>query len=125
MKVNRFTMICTGDMVIVDFGTSTMRCRTMGKHPAYVVSVDDSHASGARLMVIPAFRKRSCEDGTYDILLKKSDCSGLRYEMYVNVSNIQKVDRMDVLEKIGHVKDGRVAMDVKMQIRRRVGDYDE
>lgn len=125
MKLNRYTMIRSGDMVIVDFGTSTMRCRTMGRHPAYVVSTGDPHVSDARLMVIPAFRKQSREDGDYDVVLKKSDCSGLRYEMYVNVSNIQKVDRRDVVERIGSVTNGRVAMDVKMGLRRRIGDCDE
>lgn len=125
MKVNRFTMICPGDMVIVDFGTSTMRCRTMGRRPAYVVSADDPRASDARLMVIPAFRKQSREDGEYDVLLRKSDCNGLRHEMYVNVSNIQKVDRRDVVEKIGSVTGGRVATDVIMGIQRKVGDLNE
>ena len=59
MIANRFTMIHPGDMILVDFGTTSVRCQVMGRHPAFVVSHDDQGRAAGHLLVIPAFRKAS------------------------------------------------------------------
>lgn len=125
MQLNRFMLIRPGDMVVVDFGTSTIRSRAMGRHPAFVVSVDNPRATGSHMMVIPAFHNASYDDRASDVLLKKNICSGLRHEMYVNASNLQRVDRNRIIRKIGHVNGGEVMKDVKKCIMRKVGETDE
>lgn len=108
MNVNRFTLIRPGDLLLIDFGTSSIRCRTKGKHPAYVVAVNGSGSTNARLMVIPAFRKSSYTDEGVDVRLDPKNCKGIRYEMYVNATNIQKVERYRVIRRIGCVADDKV-----------------
>ena len=125
MKLNQYTMICPGDLVVVDFGTSSIRSRVMGRHPAYVVSLDDARRMSAQMLVIPAFRKPSLVHTDDDIRLDTARCPGLRHEMYVQVLNLQRVGRMDVMEKIGHVNDDRVMDEVREHIMNWIGGRDE
>ena len=113
MKLNRFMMIRPGDLLLVDFGTSSIRSRAMGKHPAYVISLDNPRATRTHLMVIPAFRKPSFTDSDSDVTLKPVYCAGLRYALIVNITNIQKVERDRVIKKIGHVTGKQVMKEVR------------
>ena len=105
MSLSDFTTVAPGDVLLVDFGMSSVKCHTDGKRPAYVVSVDDPRAKDSRIMVIPAFRQPSLKKGDEDIFLRKSFCSGLRYDVYVNVTNVSKVERYRVIRKLGHMSD--------------------
>lgn len=124
MYVNRFTTIRPGDMLLVDFGSSTIRCQATGRHPAYVVAVNDPRAKDARLMVIPAFRKASYTDEAADVRLDPKECKGIRYEMFVNATNIQKVERHRVIRKIGCVSGDGVLAEVRSAVSETVDGND-
>ena len=105
MSLSDYTTVVPGDVLLVDFGMSSVKCHTDGKRPAYVVSVDDPRARDGRIMVIPAFRTPSMKNGDEDIFLRKAFCPGLRYDVYVNVTNVSKVERYRVIRKVGHMRD--------------------
>ena len=125
MIANRFTMIHPGDMILVDFGTTSVRCQVMGRHPAFVVSHDDQGRAAGHLLVIPAFRKPSDGAGGSDVVIKSRCCTGLRYDMYLDVTNIQKVERHRVLEKLGHVSENGIMEMVRSAFYDRIGRTDE
>ena len=104
MKLNKYTIINPSDILIVDFGSSTIKSHVRGRHPAIVMNVDDPRATNSHIMVIPIFRNPSYRGGDTDIEIKPAFCNGLRYTEYANVSNIQVVERYRVIRKIGHMK---------------------
>lgn len=120
MNSNRFMTIHPGDLLLIDFGTSSIQCRARGKHPAYVVAVNDSVSPGAGLMVIPAFRKASYTDEGVDVRIDPKNCRGIRYEMYVNATNIQKVERYRVIRRIGWVIGNSMLTKVRSAVSKTV-----
>ena len=104
MKIGKLTLINPSDILIVDFGSSTIKSHVKGRHPAIVVNVDNPRALNSRIMVIPIFRNPSYHGGDTDIEIKPLHCNGLRYTEYANPSNIQVVERYRVIRKIGHMK---------------------
>ena len=76
-------------------------------------------------MVIPVFRQPSRHSNSEDIKIRKNDCDGLRYSQYVNVSNIQKIERYRVERLIGHVKTPEIRDLITKSLIREVGDDNE
>ena len=53
MNIMKNTIISPGDMLLVDFGSSSIRSSARGRCPAYVVSIDDGRAADSQMMLIP------------------------------------------------------------------------
>ncbi len=102
--INKYSVINPSDILVIDFGSSSIKSHVTGRRPAIVVNVDDPKASNAHLLVIPIFRSPSYRGGDTDIVINPAYCNGLRYTEYANASNIQLVERYRVRKKIGHMK---------------------
>ena len=128
MKISRYTLLHSGDVVMVEFGTSSVRSHVQGRHPALVVGEENS-SRDRFLMVIPMFKSKSRSFGEKDIRLKKHSCdlpglgSGLHRDMNVNPTNIQKIERCRSVSLIGHLHDedlyGRIIEAVSDEIGTR------
>ena len=116
MTVGNKTYIRPGDVLMVDFGYSSLKSRATGKRPAYVVSVNPGIGSNRSLMVIPMYRNSSYLNQDTDIPVKSGCCSGLRYDEYVNILNIQRIERYRVCRRIGRI----LSSDTMDIIRRRL-----
>lgn len=125
MIVSRYTVLHPGDILLINFGKSTSRSRVDGRKLAYVVGKEDIAARDHNLMVIPVFRQPSRHSNSEDIKIRKNNCDGLRYSQYVNVSNIQKIERYRVERLIGHVKTPEIRDLITKSLIREVGDDNE
>ena len=110
MKISRYSMLHSGDVVMVEFGTSSVRSHVQGRHPALIVG-EESSSRDRFLLVIPMFKSKSRSFGEKDIRIRKHACdlpglgSGLHRDMNVNPTNIQKIERCRSVSFIGHLRD--------------------
>ena len=127
MKISRYTMLHAGDVVMVEFGTSSVRSHAKGRHPALVVGEDGAGSKDHFLMVIPLFRSKSRTSGEKDVLLKKHSCdvlalgTGLHRDMNVNPTNIQKIERCRSVSLIGHLQDENLYRQIVESVCEEVG----
>ena len=103
MNTNKLSLIQSLDIVIADFGSSTIKSHVKGKHAAIVLRIDDPRSKFSQMTVIPIFKHPSYKGGDTDIVIKRAFCSGLHYDMYANVSNFQVIERYRVKRRIGHM----------------------
>ena len=108
MKISRYTLLHSGDVVMVEFGTSSVRSHVQGRHPALVVGEENS-SRDRFLMVIPIFKSKSRSFGEKDIRLKKHSCdlpglgSGLHRDMNVNPTNISLIGHLHDEDLYGRI----------------------
>ena len=118
MKVSRYTVLHPGDILLINFGKSTSRSRVDGRRLAYVIGREDITSRDHHVMVIPVFRQPSRHSESNDIIIRKNDCNGLRY-------NVQKIDRYRVERLIGHVSKQNIRDEITRALIREAGDIDD
>ncbi len=121
MKISDLAIIEPDDILLVDFGKSTIRCRVQGKHPAFVVYVSDRRKTDSQMLVIPMFRSQSKGNEDMDIRVTEWNCRGLKNDHYVNPTNLQKVDRYHVVKKIGHVEKREINSEIAAMLMKVCG----
>ena len=125
MKVSRYTVLHPGDILLINFGKSTSRSRVDGRRLAYVIGREDITSRDHHVMVIPVFRQPSRHSESNDIIIRKNDCNGLRYNQYANPCNVQKIDRYRVERLIGHVSNQSIRDDITRALIREAGDIND
>ncbi len=123
--MNKYTIIEPFDVLLIDFGSSSVRSHPKGKHPAIVITIDDRRSKKGYMMVVPIFRKPSYRGGDTDIMIRSLFCPGLHYDMYMNVTNIIGVERYRAERRIGRLKHPETKDQIKRALLREVGGGDE
>lgn len=113
-------LIRQADVLIVNFGDSDRGIH--GKHPACVISSDESLSKDNVLMVVPLFRNPSKDNDGGDVRIREIDCRGIRYEEYASIANVGKVYRRQVIKKIGHIKNDAIIKELTISFLEKVGE---
>lgn len=113
-------MINQGDVLLVNFGKSEKGLH--GNHPAYVMSNKDETRGGYVFLIVPMFRSPSKDSNGKDVEISTKDCKGLKYEQFVQVTNITKIRRYQIIKKIGHCKNETVLSELVNAFCVKVGE---
>ena len=108
--------ICQGDVLLINFGKHTARCRTGGIRPCVVVSNDASIHAETGFFVVPLYRNPSRSANREDILIRPVDCRGLRYEEYAQALNMMMCPRCRVAKKIGHITNDAIIKELTLAL---------
>ena len=108
----RYLTICQGDVLLINFGKKTAGCRTSGVRPCVVVSNDSSIKTEGGFFGVPLYRNPTKSASRNDILIKPSDCRGLRYEEYASALNMVLTVKCRVIKKIGHIKNETIIKEI-------------
>ncbi len=103
-KQNVHLTIRRGDVLLINYGSNDTGCRN-GIIPSVVIGSEDLLKKERSVLVVPLYRHETRAFKAKDVLIKTTDCIGLRYDEYAQPLQVKAVKKCRVVKKIGHIKD--------------------
>ena len=114
-----------GDILLVNFGGRNNGSRNLcGARPVYVMNRQPGDMRGS-LLVIPLFRQESKDSAWRDVEIRPTDCKGLKYAVFAQPLNLQKIRRNQIVRRIGHVNGTDIHENILTSMWEQVDSYKE
>ena len=94
-----------GDVLLINYGCRDAGCRNGIVRPSVVISSENSLKQESSVLVVPLYRHETRAFKANDVLIKSTDCTGLRYDEYAQPMQVRAVRKCRVVKRIGHIKD--------------------
>lgn len=104
-KRDAYMCIHRGDVLLINYGCRDAGCRNGIVRPSVVISSEASIKLERSLLVVPLYRHETRAIHASDVLIKSTDCTGLRYDEYAQPMQVRAVKKCRVVKRIGHIKD--------------------
>ena len=104
-KRDAYMCIHRGDVLLINYGCGDAGCRNSIVRPSVVISSETSIKQERSLLIVPLYRHETRAINASDVLIKATDCTGLRYDEYAQPLQVKAVKKCRVVKKIGHIKD--------------------